>query len=92
MPNVAFDPVNVPDWPASLDDLRSEPGRIVFLSDLARLGIVRSYDAAKRLPAPLRLAGKQKAWEARTILLWIGAPVVLPADAGAQVLECAPTE
>ena len=72
MPNISLSP-HQPAWPRDLDDLRCCPGRIVTLSDLARIGVVRSYDGARHLPSPLRMPGRQKCWEARTILLWMGA-------------------
>jgi hypothetical protein len=71
----------------SLDDLRREPGRLVFLHDLALMGLVRSYDAAQRLvsagklPAPYRI-GSRAAWEARDVLKMIGASEAVPADQG----------
>jgi len=68
-------------WPASLDDLRRQPGRLVFLPDLARLRIIRSYDGAKKLPPPLYVPSEKKAWEARTILNAIGAGLGLTDDA-----------
>lgn len=79
MPNI-----NVPDdtrqtWPRNLDDLRAQPGGIVFAADLARLRIVASYDGLKKLPPPLRLPGGRLAWEARTILSAIGAGIEPPA-------------
>jgi hypothetical protein len=63
------------DWPRSLDDLRSEPGRLVLLSDLAKLGMLTSYSTAarKRLGAPYRLPNGRPAWEARAVLAAIGA-------------------
>jgi hypothetical protein len=65
----------------TLDDVRREPGRLVFLHELALMGIVSSYDAARRwiktgrLPDPYRL-GSRKAWEGRAILKAIGASEV----------------
>ena len=62
----------------SLDDLRREPDRLVFLPDLVSMRILRSYGAARRwvqngrLPEPYRLA-TGKAWEGREILKAIGA-------------------
>jgi hypothetical protein len=62
----------------TLDDLRREPGRLVFLPELALMGIVGSYDTARRwikkgrLPKPYCL-GSRKAWEGRAILKAIGA-------------------
>jgi len=50
----------------TLDDLRREPGRLVFLHELALMGVFGSYDAAKRwiktgrLPEPYHL-GTRKA-------------------------------
>lgn len=61
------------EWPRSLDDLRAEPGRLVTLGDLCRLGIVRSYHGSKKLPKPLLLPTLPQTWEARTILDAIGA-------------------
>ena len=83
MPNIQYRTTEErPDiWPASLDDLRRHPGRLVFLADLARLEIIRFYDGAKKLPAPLRVPSEKKAWEARTILLAIGAGLGLTDDA-----------
>ncbi|WP_270934309.1 hypothetical protein [Falsiroseomonas oryzae] len=60
-------------WPRTLDDLRREPGRLVFTSDLRRLGVARSYDGLKGLPPPLKLPGRRLAWEGRAILTAIGA-------------------
>src|SRR5262249_44104888 len=62
----------------TLDDLRRDPGRLVFLRELAFMGIVRSYDAVQRLvssgrlPPPYRI-GIRLAWEARDILGMLGA-------------------
>lgn len=61
------------EWPRDLDDLRAQPGRLVTLGDLARLGIVRSYHGSKKLPKPLDLPSAPQTWEARTILAAIGA-------------------
>ena len=71
----------------TLDDLRREPGRLVFLAELALMGLVRSYDAAQRLvsagklPEPYRI-GSRAAWEARDLLKMIGASQAVPADKG----------
>lgn len=48
--------------------MRADPSGIVTLGDLARVGLVRSYDGAKRLPPALPLPVANKCWEARTIL------------------------
>ena len=70
----------------SLDDLRREPGRLVFLRELALMGVVRSYDAAHRLvatrklPEPYRV-GSRAAWEARDILRMLGASPEIPTSA-----------
>jgi hypothetical protein len=77
MPNIKA-PSEGLDWPHDLDDLRREPSRLVFTHHLASLGIVQSYDGLKQLPPPLRMPGRMKAWEARTILLWLGASPELP--------------
>lgn len=67
----------------TLDDLRREPGRLVFLGELALMGVVRSYDAAQRLidrgrlPTPYRI-GSRAAWEARDILRMLGATPATP--------------
>ena len=69
----------------TLDDLRHEPGRLVFLREIALMGIVRSYDAAQRLvksgklPEPYRI-GSRAAWEARDILRMIGATATIPGE------------
>ena len=63
---------NAPRWPHNLDDMRADPSRIVTLADLARLNIVRTYDGAKGLPAPLKWPSTPKCWEARTILQAMG--------------------
>ncbi len=56
-------------WPRNLDDMRSDPSRLVTLADLARLGLVRSYDSAKKkLPPALPLSTSPQCWEARSIL------------------------
>lgn len=72
MPNIR---PSAGDWPRSLDDLRSEPGRLVFLGDLARLGLAKSYSAGlrKRLGPHLTLPNGRPAWEARAVLAAIGA-------------------
>jgi hypothetical protein len=69
-----------PDWPRDLDDLRREPARLVLTGDLRRLKIVQSYDGLKQLPPSLRMPGRVKAWEARTILMWLGAATELPSQ------------
>jgi hypothetical protein len=67
----------------TLDHLRREPGRLVFLRELALMGVVRSYDAAQRLvangklPEPYRI-GSRAAWEARDILRMLGASSEIP--------------
>src|SRR5438105_4100428 len=67
----------------TLDDLRREPGRLVFLRELAVMGVVRSYDAAQRLvsarklPEPYRV-GSRAAWEARDVLRMLGASPEIP--------------
>jgi len=64
---------NANRWPRNLDDMRADPSRLVTLGDLARLGLVRSYDSAKRkLPAPLKLPTAPRCWEARDILHALG--------------------
>jgi hypothetical protein len=79
MPNIATQEADAPAWPRDMDDLRAEPGRIVFAADLARLRIVRSYGGLKALPPPLKLPGGRLAWEARTVLRAIGADTLTPA-------------
>ncbi|MFO1160076.1 MAG: hypothetical protein U1E60_14635 [Reyranellaceae bacterium] len=69
MPNIK---ANAARWPRNLDDMRAEPSRLVTLPDLARLGIVRTYDGAKWLPGPLKRPVTPKCWEARTILAAMG--------------------
>lgn len=81
MPN--FKP-NSREWPRSLDDLRAEPGRLVTLADLRRLGIVCSYHGSKKLPKPLILPPVPKTWEGRTILDAIGASQELVRETLAQ--------
>jgi hypothetical protein len=62
----------------TLDDLRREPDRFVFLPDLVSMRIFRSYGTARRwvesgkLPEPYHLAAG-KAWEGRDVLRAIGA-------------------
>jgi hypothetical protein len=79
-------------WPSNLDDMRADPSRLVTLGDLARIGLVRTYDTAKKkLPPPLQLPTAPKCWEARTILDAIGlsdapAPGALPLTAPLSVL------
>ena len=78
----------------TLDDLRREPGRLVFLRELALMGIVHSYDAAQRLvstgrlPEPYRI-GSRAAWEARAVLKLVGASPAVPADATVTEQEAA---
>ena len=69
MPNIK---PNSPRWPYNLDDMRANPSRIVTLADLARLGVVRTYEGARKLPAPLKLPTTPKCWEARSILRAMG--------------------
>jgi hypothetical protein len=85
MPNIQHHTTEErPDiWPASLDDLRRQPGRLVFAADLARLRIIRSYDGLKKLPPALSVPSEKRAWEARTILIAIGAGLGLTDDAKA---------
>lgn len=71
MPNIAV--TDHAAWPRTLDDLRREPGRLLFTSDLRRLGVARSYDGLRALPPPLKLPGRRLAWEARSILAALGA-------------------
>lgn len=71
MPNIALSDHSA--WPRTLDDLRREPGRLLFTSDLRRLGVARSYDGLKALPPPMKLPGGRLAWEGRAILAAIGA-------------------
>ena len=89
MPNIKY--VSIEEdpnrFPRGADDLRLHPGRLVFLADLARLGIIASYDGAKKLPPPLPLPSEKKAWEARTILLAIGADLGLSDDAARSETE-----
>ena len=86
MPNIRHRTIKEdPDlWPTSLDDLRRNPGRLVDLPGLARLGVVVSYDGAKKLPKPLDVPSEKKTWEGRTILAAIGANLELPDDAQAE--------
>lgn len=70
-------------WPRNLDDMRADPSRLVTLGDLARLGLVRSYDGAKKLPAPLKLPTSPNCWEARTILQALGLDSEASTDARA---------
>jgi hypothetical protein len=69
-------------WPSSIDDLRAEPGRLVFESDLRRLRIIKHHGMIKRLPKPLRVPAEPYGWEARTILralgIDLGGPTSLP--------------
>ena len=87
MPNIRFRSIEeAPDlWPRSLDDLRRNPGRPVFLDGLARIGLVTSYDGAKKLPRSLDMPSeRRRAWEGRTILRAIGADLELPDDTKAE--------
>jgi len=52
--------------------MRADPSRLVTLGDLARLGLVRSYDGAKKLPTALKLPTAPLCWEGRTILNALG--------------------
>ena len=54
-------------WPKSLDDLRTEPGRLIDFAGLERLGIVTSRRHLRHLPPPRRLPAGP-AWESRAIL------------------------
>jgi len=69
-------------WPEGLDDLRRQPDRLVTAADLMDLGIAETEDDLKKLPPQLRLPGGRnlfsRGWEARTILLYIGAGLYLP--------------
>lgn len=69
MPNIK---PNNRNWPSNLDDMRADQSRLVTLGDLARLGLVRTYDGAKKLPPPLPLPTSPHNWEARTILRAFG--------------------
>jgi hypothetical protein len=70
----------------TLDELRRQPDRLVFLPDLVSMRILRSYGAARRwvetgrLPEPYRLASG-KAWEGRDVLKAIGAQGKIPEGA-----------
>jgi hypothetical protein len=66
-------------WPSSIDDLRAEPGRLVFASDLQRLRIIKHYGMIKRLPKPLQIPAERYGWEARTILRALGVGPDAPA-------------
>jgi hypothetical protein len=89
MPSIIPAGASVPDIArhrvviTSLDDLRREPGRLVFAQDLHALKIVSSYDGLKRLvdsgrlPIPYRI-GHRPAWEARAVLQMLGAPETIP--------------
>jgi hypothetical protein len=77
-------------WPRNLDDMRADPSRLVTLGDLARLGLVRSYDGAKKLlPPALRLPTTPKCWEARTVLDALGLERPAHADSGIEEREAA---
>ena len=69
-------------WPEGLDDLRRQPDRLVTAADLMDLGIAETENDLKKLPPQLRLPGGRnlfsRGWEARTILLYIGAGLYLP--------------
>lgn len=69
-------------WPRGLDDLRRHPDKLVTAGDLIDLGIADTADDLKKLPPQLRLPGAtnmfRRGWEARTILLYIGAGLYLP--------------
>ena len=69
-------------WPEGLDDLRRHPDRLVKADELIELGIAKLEDDLKKLPPQLRLPGGRnvfsRGWEARTILLYIGAGFYLP--------------
>lgn len=69
-------------WPSGLDDLRRHPDRLVTEADLCDLGIAETDEDFKKLPPQLRLPGGRntfrRGWEARTILLYIGAGLYLP--------------
>jgi hypothetical protein len=73
-------------WPGpkGLDDLRRYPDRLVFEGDLIQLGIIKNDGDLKKIPQPLRIPGPYGrqlwAWEARTILLWIGAGAAFATD------------
>jgi hypothetical protein len=86
MPNIRYRTIEEdPDlWPRSLDDLRRNPGRPVTLDLLARIGVVVSYDGARKLPPPLNMPSERRTWEGRTILRAIGADLELPDDAKAE--------
>lgn len=79
MPNIKFNDAE-DRWPRGLDDLRRDPSRLVFARDLARLRVIKSYDGLRKLPPPLRVPSETKAWEARTILVAIGASLGLSDD------------
>lgn len=78
----------------TLDDLRRNPGQLVFPNGLAEIGVFRSYDAITRavetgrLPKPYKL-GQRSAWEGRAILRMVGASAAIPEDDGDQ--PAAPT-
>jgi hypothetical protein len=69
-------------WPSGLDDLRRQPDRLVTAADLMDLGVAETEEDLKKLPPQLRLPGGRnvfsRGWEARTILLYIGAGLYLP--------------
>ena len=73
----------------TLDDLRRQPDRLVFLPDLVSMRVLRSYGAARRwvetgrLPEPYHLA-TGKAWEGRDVLRAIGAKAKGPVQHSAK--------
>jgi hypothetical protein len=69
-------------WPSSIDDLRAEPGRLVFESDLLRLRIITHHGMIKRLPKPLQVPAEPNGWEARTILDALGIHLGGPSELG----------
>lgn len=78
----------------TIDDWRRHPGQLVFATDLAAAGIIRSYTAMNRaikagaIPPPYRLPGGRLAWEARTVLKMIGAAATVaevPSEAAEKV-------
>jgi hypothetical protein len=81
MPRILTDDPTSPTL--TLDDLRREPGRLIFPKDAAALGIAQSYDGLNRLvktgklPKPYRI-GLRPAWEARAFLQMLGASPEIP--------------
>ena len=67
----------------TLDDLRREPGALMFAHHARALGLADSYDGLKslvksgKLPEPYRI-GNRPAWEARAFLRAIGASPTIP--------------